>query len=83
MCLAVPGKIVAIQQGETPLQRTGQVSFGGVVKTISLTYVPEAEIGNYVYVHVGVALSVVDEGEAARVFEYLDELGELGELQDE
>ena len=78
MCLAVPGKLISIK-GEG-LERTGRVSFGGVVKEVSLAYVPEAEIDDYVIVHVGFALSTVDEAEAQRVFEYLEELGELGEL---
>ena len=60
--------------------RSGRVSFGGVVKQVSLAYVPEAKIGDYVVVHVGMALSVVDEKEAAEVFSYLREMGELGEL---
>lgn len=78
MCLAVPGKLISTN-GEG-LERSGRVSFGGVIKEISLAYVPEAEIGQYVIVHVGFALSVVDEAEALRVFDYLEELGELGEL---
>jgi len=82
MCLAVPGKIISIQ-GDEVLSRTGRVSFGGVVKEVSLAYVPEAEIGDYVIVHVGFALSKVDEIEAARVFDYLEKMGELGELQNE
>jgi hydrogenase expression/formation protein HypC len=82
MCLAVPGKILSIN-GEEALTRTGRVSFGGVVKEVSLAYVPEAQIGDYVIVHVGFALSVIDEIEAARVFEYLTEMDELGELQNE
>jgi hydrogenase expression/formation protein HypC len=65
------------------LQRTGKVSFGGVVKEVSLAYVPEAQVGDYVIVHVGFALSVVDEAEAQRVFGYLEEMGELGELYDD
>jgi len=81
MCLAVPGKIISIQ-GEDPLERTGKVSFGGVIKEISLAYVPEAQVGEYVIVHVGFALSIVDEAEAARVFEYLEEMDELGQLED-
>jgi len=78
MCLAVPGKLISTN-GEG-LGRTGRVSFGGVVKEVSLAYVPEANIGDYVIVHVGFALSTVDEAEAQRVFDYLDQLGELGEL---
>jgi hydrogenase expression/formation protein HypC len=58
----------------------GKVSFGGVVKQVSLAYTPEAQVGDYVYVHVGFALSTVDEAEAAHVFAYLDEMGELAEL---
>ena len=82
MCLAVPGKIISTQ-GDDALSRTGRVSFGGVIKEVSLAYVPEAEIGDYVIVHVGFALSKVDEIEAERVFDYLEQMGELGELQNE
>jgi hydrogenase expression/formation protein HypC len=82
MCLAVPGKIISMSDGE-PLERTGRVSFGGVVKEVNLAYVPEARVGDYVIVHVGFALSIVDETEAARVFEYLEQMGELGELKNE
>ncbi len=78
MCLAVPGKLISTD-GDG-ITRTGRVSFGGIIKEISLAYVPEAQIGEYVVVHVGFALSTVDEAEAQRVFEYLEELGELGEL---
>jgi hydrogenase expression/formation protein HypC len=78
MCLAVPGKLITIQ-GED-LSRTGKVSFGGVIKEVSLAYVPEAQIGDYVIVHVGFALSKVDEAEAQRVFSYLEEMDDLGEL---
>ena len=63
MCLAVPGKIVSIT-GEDPLTKIGKVSFGGIVKEVSLAYVPEAKVDDYVIVHVGFALSIVD-GEAA------------------
>jgi hydrogenase expression/formation protein HypC len=84
MCLAVPGKIVSTT-GED-FARLARVDFGGIVKEVNLAYVPEAQIGNYVMVHVGFAISVVDEAEASQVFEYLkqmDELGELGELSPE
>ncbi len=80
MCLAVPGKILAVA-GENEL-RTGQVSFGGVVKQVSLAYVPEANVGDYVIVHVGFAISVVDEQEAERTFEYLRQMGELAEVEE-
>jgi hydrogenase expression/formation protein HypC len=79
MCLAVPGKIVRINDtadanGDSSLTRTGSVSFGGVVKEVSLAYVPEAKVGDYVIVHVGFALSVVDEKEAELTLEYLQQM---------
>jgi len=66
MCLAVPGRIVTIR-GEDPLIRAGRVDFGGVVKEINLAYTPEAGIGDYVLVHVGFAMTVIDEAEADRI----------------
>jgi hydrogenase expression/formation protein HypC len=78
MCLAVPGKIVDVIDDE-PLARRGRVDFGGVMKVINLSLVPEAGIGDYVLVHVGVAIGRIDEREAVRVFEYLREIGELEE----
>jgi hydrogenase expression/formation protein HypC len=80
MCLAIPGQVLSIS-GDDPLARAGRVSFGGVIKEVSLAYVPEAKVGDYVIVHVGFALSIVDEEEAHRVFEYLRQMEELGELQ--
>ncbi len=81
MCLAIPGKIESIQ-GDDPIMRTGRVNFGGIVKEVNLAYVPEAQVGQYVIVHVGFAISIVDEAEANRVFEYLREMDELAELED-
>ena len=80
MCLAVPGKIVSIEEAD-PTFRTGRVDFAGIVKSVSLSYLPEAIVGDYVLVHVGFALSIVDEKEAAQVFEYLRQMGELEELK--
>lgn len=60
MCLAVPGQIISINSNDS-LNRTGKVSFGGVLKQVSLAYLPEAKIGDYVIVHVGFALSIIDE----------------------
>ena len=80
MCLAVPGKIVSIE-GVDPLLRSGRVDFAGIVKQINLAYVPDARVGDYVLVHVGFALSIVDEEEARQVFEYLRSMGELAELE--
>ncbi len=66
MCLAVPGRIVNIS-GEDPLSRTGKIDYGGILKEASLAYVPEAQVGDYVIVHVGFAISRVDEEEAKTV----------------
>ncbi len=73
MCLAVPGQIVSIS-ADDPLMRMGQVRFGGIEKEVNLTFVPDARIGNYVVVHVGFALSILDEAEAERVLEYMGQL---------
>jgi hydrogenase expression/formation protein HypC len=81
MCLAIPGKIESIS-GDGPLSRTGKVNFGGILKEACLTYVPEAKVGDYVIVHVGFALSRVDEEEAHKVFAYLKEMEELAELKE-
>ena len=81
MCLAVPGLIVSIAEG-SPLERVGRVDFGGVIKEINLAFVPEATIGDYVLVHVGVAIGTIDADEARRVFDYLREIGDMAELRD-
>jgi hydrogenase expression/formation protein HypC len=78
MCLAVPGKIISVSGLD--LARQARVDFGGILKEVNLAYVPEAQVGEYVLVHVGFAISVVDEEEAGKVFGYLKEMGELGEL---
>jgi hydrogenase expression/formation protein HypC len=78
MCLAIPGKILSIS-GED-IARSARVDFGGIVREVNLCYVPDAVVDNYVIVHVGFALSIVDEAEANQVFAYLKEMGELGEL---
>lgn len=81
MCLAIPGKILSIS-GDQALSRVGKVQFGGIIKDVNLAYVPEAHVGDYVIVHVGFAISLVDEHEAERVFEYLREMDELQELEE-
>jgi len=79
MCLGVPGKVIETQ--EDPLGMTmGRVSFGGIVKEVCLAYTPDVEVGDFVVVHVGFAISKIDEEEAHKVFEYLQEIGELQEL---
>ncbi|MEY4387835.1 MAG: hypothetical protein RLY20_3118 [Verrucomicrobiota bacterium] len=79
MCLAIPGKVESIS-GDDPITRMGRINFGGVVKEASLAYVPDVQVGDYVIVHVGFALSKVDEDEAQKVFGYLKQIGELDEL---
>lgn len=76
MCLAVPAQILTVS-GDEPVLRTGRVDFGGIVKEVNLAYVPEAAIGDYVLVHVGFAISVIDASEAQCVFEHLKTIGAL------
>ncbi len=81
MCLAIPGKLMSIHVvPNDPFMCTGKVNFGGIVKEVNLAYTPEAEVGDYVIVHVGFAINRLDEVEAQRVFDYLREMGELEEL---
>ena len=81
MCLAIPGKIESIVGSkEDVLNIKGRVNFGGILKEVSLAYVPEAKVGDYVIVHVGFALSLVVQEEAMKVFDYLKQMGELEEL---
>jgi len=77
MCLAIPGKVISIAGGD-PVFRMGKVDFGGVIKEVNLCYVPEVKLGDYVIIHVGFALNIIDEEEAQKVFEYLREMEELG-----
>lgn len=81
MCLGIPGKIIEISEEKDELTM-GRVSFGGLVKEVCLSYVPEAIVGDYVIVHVGFAISKINEGEAQLVFEYLEQMGETEELKD-
>ena len=80
MCLAVPGKVISIEKSNVGMNM-GKVNFGGIMKQVCLAYVPEVKVGDYVLVHVGFAISKVDEEEAAKVFEYLREMGELEGLE--
>jgi hydrogenase expression/formation protein HypC len=72
VCLAIPGKILEIQ-GQPPL-RSARVQFGGIVRQVSLDFVPEANVGDYVMVHVGFAISCVDADEAERTYKLLQEM---------
>lgn len=82
MCLAIPGKIISIQPSEDPVFRMGKVSFDGVTREVNLGMVPEASVDDYVLVHVGLALQVIDEAEAQKTLEYFRELGELNDLDE-
>ena len=78
MCLAVPGKLLSIE-GDDPAFRVGRVDFCGVKKMVNLAFTPDASPGDYVLVHVGFALTLVDEEEAHRTYQYLAQIGALAE----
>jgi hydrogenase expression/formation protein HypC len=80
MCLGIPGKVVETYREHDVLM--GKVEFGGVSKRVCLEHVPEVRVGEYVVVHVGFALSTIDEAEARRVFEFLEGMNQLEELQE-
>lgn len=80
MCLAIPGKLIAVAQDSNGV-RMGRANFAGIVKEVCLEYTPEAELGDYVLVHVGFALGKVDQDEARRTYEALEALNQLGDLQ--
>ena len=79
MCLAIPGKLIEVARDPSGI-RMGKANFGGIVKQVCLEYTPEVEMGDYVLVHVGFALSKVNEEEAARTYKLLEEMKQLGEL---
>lgn len=80
MCLGVPGKVIHID--ENPQGMTmGKVSFAGITKDVCLAYLPDVQVGDYVVVHVGFAISRIDEEEAMEVFQLLEQMGELDELE--
>jgi len=77
MCLGIPGKLVEVhKQDDLPM---GRVEFGGILKEVCLAYTPEAQVGDYVLVHVGFAISRLDEAEAAEMFEFLEEISEAAD----
>ncbi len=82
MCLAIPGKIISVDKSDSPMMRTGRVSFGGIIKEVNLSYTPEANLNDYVIVHVGFALKKLDESEANKVFDYLKEMEDIDELKE-
>lgn len=79
MCLGVPGKVVEIIHGDDSMPM-GTVSFAGILKEVCLAYVPGVEVGDYVIVHVGFAISTLDEDEANEVFRFLEQMEDLAEL---
>ena len=80
MCLAIPGKIISIADQVDQTYRLGKVSFGGIIKEVNLSMIPDAKIDDYVLIHVGVAICIIDEAEAQITFNYLKQIGELDEL---
>ncbi len=82
MCLSIPGKLIEITAELDETFRTGKVSFDGVIKEVSLALVPEAKVNDYVLVHVGAAISTIDEEEAKKTFQLLKQLDELNELDE-
>jgi hydrogenase expression/formation protein HypC len=78
MCLAIPGKVVEFHENDGI--RMSKVDFGGITREACLEYLPEVELGDYVLVHVGFAISKVDAEEAARTYKYLEEMDQLGEV---
>lgn len=81
MCLGIPGKIINIEGGD-PVYLMGKVEFGKIIKEVSLAYVPDVSIGDYVIVHAGFAISEIDEEDALEVFRMIEELDEAA-LKDE
>jgi hydrogenase expression/formation protein HypC len=81
MCLAVPGKV--LEAHDAGPNRIGKVGFGGVTRQVFLDFVPEAGVGDYVMVHVGFAISKIDEAEAKRTYELLEEMGAFSEVEEE
>ena len=79
MCLAIPGKIVEFHENQGV--RMSKVDFGGITREACIEYLPDAQLGDYVLVHVGFAISKVDEDEAARTYKYLEEMNQLDELE--
>lgn len=78
MCLAVPGRVLSLSEGNV-LMRVGRVDFGGLVKEINFAYAPEARVGDHVLVHVGFAITVINETEAARILDHLRKIDELSQ----
>jgi hydrogenase expression/formation protein HypC len=78
MCLGIPGRVLSVTEGDLPMAK---VAFGGIVKEVCVAYVPDPCVGEYVIVHVGFAISRLDEAEAERVFSYLSQIEALTDLE--
>ena len=83
MCLAIPGKIIDIDNSSDETFKSAKVSFDGIIKDVNLMMVPDAKVGNYVIVHVGVALNIINEEEATQTLKYLKDIGNLEKLNSE
>jgi len=81
MCLGVPGRVLEIEPNSLGMTM-GRVSFGGIVKEVCLAYVPEAQVGDYVIVHAGFAISRLDEAEAMEVFDLLSQMEEVASAEE-
>ncbi len=79
MCLGIPGKLLAVREQDGLAM--GKVEFGGIAKDICLAYVPEAQVGDYVLVHVGFAISRIDEQEAQEIFSYIQQIEALSDWE--
>lgn len=82
MCLSIPGKLIEITDELDETFRIGKVDFDGIKKEVNLAMVPEVKIGDYVLVHVGAAISIIDEEEAKKTFEIIKQMGEMNDLED-
>lgn len=83
MCLSIPGKLIEITAALDDVFRIGKVDFEGIKKEVNLAMVPEAQVGDYVLVHVGAAISIIDEQEAKETFDLIKQMGDLDELEPE
>ncbi len=81
MCLSIPGKLIEVTAKLDDTFRIGKVDFDGIKKEVNLAMVPDANVGDYVLVHVGAAISIIDEEEAKKTFELIKKMGELDELE--
>lgn len=81
MCLAIPGKVLNIFDDKS-IMKMARVDFAGIVKEVSLAYIPEVKPGDYVIVHVGFAISKLNKEEADKTFEYLNEISRIEKLRE-